>query len=196
MYRIKNDKRQLESADLIMQGLSRCLERKRYEEISVTEIIKESGVGRATFYRLFDTPDDVLEYASEGIFESFSSDYKRSGVNDFSTLFHRFYDELGKPESKLLFPLSEGHRISIMTKVFMKHTDDLKRILTPGITLSEKELDYFVTFFIHASVAIFVHYDKEGRKESPEELLKIYERCLETMWVSMGNESFSGKRQL
>lgn len=39
-----------------------------YNDISVTQIINVSGVGRATFYRLFDDKSDVVLYQMESVF--------------------------------------------------------------------------------------------------------------------------------
>jgi AcrR family transcriptional regulator len=40
-----------------------------YHDISVTQIINASGVGRATFYRLFDDKSDVVLYQMESVFD-------------------------------------------------------------------------------------------------------------------------------
>ncbi len=68
MYRIGNDKRKKQSAKLICQGLEGLIRTQNYEDISITKIIKASGVGRATFYRLFDDKSDVVLYQMEEVF--------------------------------------------------------------------------------------------------------------------------------
>ena len=65
MYRISADPRAVASAKKVIDGLENCLERKKLSDISVSEVCRLSGVGRATFYRLFDTPIDVLQYHSD-----------------------------------------------------------------------------------------------------------------------------------
>ncbi|MHA6533742.1 TetR/AcrR family transcriptional regulator [Paenibacillus sp. BAC0078] len=39
-----------------------------YNDITVTNIVNTSGVGRATFYRLFDDKSDVVLYQMESVF--------------------------------------------------------------------------------------------------------------------------------
>ncbi len=68
MYRIGNDKRKKQSAKLICQGLEELIRTHNYEDISITNIVKTSGVGRATFYRLFDDKSDVVLYQMEEVF--------------------------------------------------------------------------------------------------------------------------------
>lgn len=60
MYHISNDKRAKKSAELIYQGLLACLEHKSFDQITVTDLQKASGVARTTFYRAFDNISDVL----------------------------------------------------------------------------------------------------------------------------------------
>lgn len=54
MYHIPNDERSRKSAEKIYQSLRHILFNKRLEEISISDIGKECGVSRSTFYRLFD----------------------------------------------------------------------------------------------------------------------------------------------
>lgn len=46
----------------IVQALFKLMEEYEYEKISVTDITKKAGVGRATFYRYFKRKEDVLVY--------------------------------------------------------------------------------------------------------------------------------------
>ncbi|MRN54903.1 TetR/AcrR family transcriptional regulator [Paenibacillus monticola] len=68
MYRIGNDKRKIQSANLICSGMEELMRTQDYHDISVTQIINTSGVGRATFYRLFDDKSDVVLYQMEMVF--------------------------------------------------------------------------------------------------------------------------------
>lgn len=68
MYRIEKDKRKTQSAQLICKGLEELMRTSNYNDITVTQIINSSGIGRATFYRLFDDKSDVVLYRMETVF--------------------------------------------------------------------------------------------------------------------------------
>lgn len=53
MYHINNDKRQIASAQKIVDGLTQCLSAKMMSEISVSDIATASGVSRSSFYSEF-----------------------------------------------------------------------------------------------------------------------------------------------
>lgn len=67
MYRIGNDKRKTQSAKLVCKGLEELMRTHDYNDITVTSIVNASGVGRATFYRLFDDKSDVVLYQMESV---------------------------------------------------------------------------------------------------------------------------------
>jgi len=62
MYHLTSNKKTHQSADLIFNALHELLHKKDFTEISVSELVTQAGVGRATFYRLFDSKQDVLQY--------------------------------------------------------------------------------------------------------------------------------------
>lgn len=63
MYHVKEDRRQINSAKNIVTGLFEILEKKKLEDITISEVSEYVKVGRATFYRSFDNLNDVLYYA-------------------------------------------------------------------------------------------------------------------------------------
>lgn len=46
----------------IVQALFKLMKEYNYDKISVTDIVKKAGVGRATFYRYFKSKEDVILY--------------------------------------------------------------------------------------------------------------------------------------
>lgn len=75
MYHIKTDKRSQTSASQIVQGLQECLKTTPLKAVTVSDIHRVTGISRATFYRLFDTPEDVLIYQLDQITESAVDSY-------------------------------------------------------------------------------------------------------------------------
>jgi AcrR family transcriptional regulator len=69
MYHIGSDKRRIQSARLICNGLDKLLYEHTYRSITVTRLAEVAGVGRATFYRLFDGKADVMLYLMEQVFD-------------------------------------------------------------------------------------------------------------------------------
>ncbi|MBO7253694.1 MAG: TetR/AcrR family transcriptional regulator, partial [Clostridia bacterium] len=62
------DRRQKKTRNAIFKAFSRLLEKKKYENITVQEIIDEANVGRSTFYSHFETNDYLLKSMCSDIF--------------------------------------------------------------------------------------------------------------------------------
>lgn len=88
MYHIKQDKRAQTSVELICTGLKQCLREKSFENITISDIQRISGVSRSTFYRNFDRIEDVLALMCDRVFEeAFSSGYANISESVFRTWF-------------------------------------------------------------------------------------------------------------
>lgn len=69
------DRRQQKTRRAIFDAFRRLLEKKRYDRITVQEIIDEADVGRSTFYAHFETKETLLEaMCSEVFFHVFAKD--------------------------------------------------------------------------------------------------------------------------
>lgn len=62
------DRRQQKSRKAIFKAFRSLLEKKRYDRITVQEIIDEADVGRSTFYSHFETKDLLLNAMCEDMF--------------------------------------------------------------------------------------------------------------------------------
>jgi AcrR family transcriptional regulator len=69
------DRRQQKTRKAIFRAFRSLLEKKRYDHITVQEILDEADVGRSTFYAHFETKEMLLEaMCREVIFQVFEQD--------------------------------------------------------------------------------------------------------------------------
>lgn len=64
---MKDDQRVAITKRLLSEGLFRLLEKKEIGKIKVSELCAESGINRATFYRHYEQPRDILKELRRGM---------------------------------------------------------------------------------------------------------------------------------
>ena len=176
MYHIKPDKRSQQSAHLICEGLMSCLQKKSFDRITITDIQKESSVGRATFYRLFDNISDVLSYQwfilCLNLFEN------QVGKEHYSTkeLILSFIQNWIKNEL-LLETILINNRIDIIITTLNNNKDILTKLFFKNSNLDEEKQEYVTSTAIVALVSA-VMFCFGGKKERNAE--KIYDNMKES----------------
>jgi len=68
MYHLSSNIKTHQSATLIYKALCELIREKDYANITVKELVERAGVARATFYRLFDSTKDVIQYRCDTAF--------------------------------------------------------------------------------------------------------------------------------
>ena len=166
MYHIKNDKRCLRSADMILQALLELLNKKPYMDISVSDLQKASGVGRSTFYRLFDTVDDVVVYAVDIGFQDLVRDFEELSWKDFTLKCLQTVIEQNRQMSNLI----SGNRGYL---IFPSLRRNIQRALDLRSEAFPEEAHYSFGIFAAACISVITVWNENGQKESIEELADI-----------------------
>lgn len=174
MFHIKTDKRSQRSARLILEALVTCLKRKPFEEITVSDLQRESGVSRATFYRLFDNLFDVLAYQCEvltaALVRKYREDAGETGFLPFSLAFwlenHMFLEAV--------FASGRG---DILQSALRRHSDALlESFQLPAIPADE--MDYFTSTVTAILSSVLMVWVRHGKRESAGELHQTYSRMM------------------
>lgn len=169
MYHIKQDKRVLASVELICGGMKDCLAKKKFEDITISDLQRASGVSRSTFYRSFDRMEDVLALMCDRVFEEALS---TAGDNVSETVFSTWF----------------RHADMVETIVGIKRADVLYDSLfrCVGILRTEEGgssamADYFISIIVSTMMGIMITWVERGKREGEKELKKMILDCFGAM---------------
>ena len=78
--------------DSITMALLKLLEKESFDDISITDLTKCAGVGRASFYRNFEDKEDVIRKHLSGLIHVWTQALNSEDQNLIEEVFRFFYD--------------------------------------------------------------------------------------------------------
>lgn len=78
---MKSDQRVIITKMMLKEALLKLLHTRRLNKITITDLCRESGINRATFYRHYEEPKDILNEIRYSIFEDIKNIEKQSNIN-------------------------------------------------------------------------------------------------------------------
>ena len=182
MYHIPNDARAQRSAERIYESLMTFQNAGTLSDISVTRIAACAGVGRSTFYRLFDNSYDVLYWKSDEIMEC--ALHRASGMHSFDDIFLTFIEEWMEHQS-LLQTLFRFSMTDILFRVHLGHIEEIETHFFHDMKLSRIQMEYLATTLsamLSAGFGLWCRYPQT----TPEELLASFRAALHHLNIMFG----------
>lgn len=177
MYHISKDKRAAQSSALIYEGLLECIKKKPFDQITVSDLQKASGVARTTFYRAFDNISDVLYWKCDTCFYEVLGNYEPgqfSSELELALHYFRYWME----HSDILELLMQINRQDIIYACHMRNAELLqaRHGAIPG--LSEADSRYFIAIRTGFTISVLTAWLDGGQRETPVEILAILQEQL------------------
>lgn len=180
MYHISNDKRSKQSSEFIWQGLLDCLKKKSYENITISDLQKASGVARTTFYRSFDNISDVLYWKCDlGFYEALNGLNLKEFKGEFYLAEHYFNYWINN--SEILELLIKIHRQDIIYACHIKNAEILQDKFGKLKDLQPRNSKYFMAIRTGLTISILTAWLQSGKKETTTELISIIKEQLQLL---------------
>lgn len=153
-------------------ALMRLLEIEKYTKITVKDICVEADLSRQTFYQMFDSKDEVMEYHFQNLFAKFQDDcreFKGIECHELATNFFRFF----YGERNFVKILIANNMAYLMEKEFEKYLPMID--LFQHINETEEYPDYSVAYVAGALTQTLIHWFDRGFKPEISEVSKLTE---------------------
>ena len=149
------------TSEYIVLALLQLMKKKSFSGISITELCEKAGVSRMSFYRYYESKQDVLKKECARITDEFVAksgiSYRNNPLKDyFIILFTHLYNN-----RDLALLLDRADQLDIIK-------DDFQRVfLSTYKGVYEEYKSYYISGGLYD---VFRHWLRNGFKESPEEL--------------------------
>lgn len=167
---------------LLKEGLLRLLQTKELDKISVSELCRESGINRATFYKHFATPQDVLEAVGQDLVmemqrmetQSRTVEAAKKYMTDICVYLHE-HRELLKVLLRCNKDTDLVRLISEMNRKFWARYHPAER----NLGMDETDIQLMVTYFSSGGYYLIRRWILEDMDKTPQEIAELIFRFLQ-----------------
>ena len=160
-----NNKRKRDSQDKIEKTLLQLIQKKKIEEISVSDICKITGLNRSTFYANYIDIYDLVEKVKDRMANEFAefqlSNNSKQDPNGYLNLFKHI------KENQIFFKTYFKLELISISPIMQYNIDMAEKYY------NNKYIDYHIEFFRAGLNAVIKKWLNSGCKESPEEIVEI-----------------------
>lgn len=187
MYHISKDKRARRSAELIWEGMEKCLQEKPLDKLRISDIYQKSYISRATFYRLFDSVQDVLTYECDQIYIQLAEELEQSVFHSRQDVFLCLIEKW-IAQKMLIKTLAENNMMGVIYETHMKNSGLMKKLFLADVSLSEKEANYLVAILTNIIPAAMNIWYQHGQRETPQEIYQAVSRSIQVIGEELKNQ--------
>lgn len=162
-------KREVSVDVYITEALFALLKKKKFKDISITEICKKAGVTRMSFYRNFESKEDIMFKKVRDVTNSFleesSISYREDSTHNY---FVKLFTHM-ECQKELCTALYKAGLIHLVK-------DEFDRVF---LDVYREEYDHYKSFFLSGGIFnVFLFWFMNDCKEKPEVMAKRLEGIL------------------
>lgn len=175
-----NNPSALRSMEWIRSALLHLLKQEKYASITIKDICRQADLSRQTFYQIFSSKEEVIQYHFSTLFREFETG-SSSGQNDtiphiahhFFSFFHAHRDFI-----QILVANNLTFFLEQQFEVYLKEIDLFRNI-------NDKELhgDYTTAYIAGALTQVLVHWFQHSFELSIDDLSELVTETITGKYV-------------
>lgn len=165
----------LRSREWIRSALIKLLKHKKYVQITVKDLCKKADLSRQTFYQIFESKEEVMEYHFMILFEKFTKecgDFSKISLSELVyQFFHFFYEQ--KEFINVLIENNMTYLLEQQFEIYLCKIDFFKKIND-----TERYPDYTLAYVAGALTQILIHWFNKKFDLSVQEIADMTEETI------------------
>lgn len=171
----------LQSQEWIRSSFLELLKSKPKHTITIKEICANAGLARQTFYQLFDSKEEILEYHLDLLFREYIYEIELAPQINMRQIAFQYF-EFFKRNQETLSLMIDNDVATLVSKKFREYLITMKQLTKQT---SEKPMaDYALAFITGAIVEISIFWYKDNMRLSSEDLSILINSILEGEYLS------------
>ena len=157
----------------ITEALFTLLQKKSFSEITVTDIVKEANVARASYYRNFQNKEEIIESAMDNLRDELMSDIQ---YDDDEHIFNKENARNGFEKALTCCLVKKADLLTLYHNGFgslIQQTFNRYIIEFAG-NMPADSIERYKLYFISGAVTnVLIEWLNEGAKEPPREIAAL-----------------------
>jgi AcrR family transcriptional regulator len=171
MFNRSKNPRVWRSLDKTATALFALLREKDYGDITISEVCTKAGLTRKTFYRDFDSLDDVVDFA---VYSRISEYIANPHPNSFQEYVFRFFSFCAERKEVLaLFEKQHIYHLFVRSVATYLTESTYLKALAISAGFNSENRDYFWKSLVWEECAFVEVWIQRGFRETPEELVHL-----------------------
>lgn len=150
----------------ITNALLALLEDKAIEEISISELCDNAGIGRASFYRNFNSKEDILRVYINQLFDGWKSGWEKNNSLPLSSGIGIIFEHF--EQHRIFYRLLNERRLIYLLKDVILDIMELK----PDLPKGEAYAKAFAAYSLYGWIEVWF---QRGMQESAEEMKQMFQ---------------------
>lgn len=178
---MKDDLRVTLTKRLLQDGLLRLLKQKELSKINVTELCEEAGVNRATFYRHYEQPRDILNELRKNVSQDVTKIAMQcnfeNGLKQWLEATCYYFYEHSEVLNILFRSRTDDEFVTLLNDLYNEHFSEFKKIgYNAGFDNDSMRLGTY--YFAGGIYYILRQWLMEPIDKSPKEIAELILRLL------------------
>lgn len=161
------------SQEWIAKSLIVLMQDKMLEQITVKEIMESSELARQTFYQVFDSKEEVLEYYMDNLFKEYLQRCKTASIDhlcDAGKVFFEFFHE----NEPFIAALAHNQKICILQRKCHEYLRNEQFMKFTHVGIHNTQEKSFASAFVTAGlIGVLVEWIQSGKTVRTEELADL-----------------------
>ena len=181
---MKENQRVTITKRMLQEGLLRLLKDKKLDKIRVSELCEEAGINRATFYRHYETPHDVLVELERDFLRQAIPNKPPKNINEAHKMLENTctYVYEHADIAKLLFLCNTEEDMMRIVEEFYQHFIELHRAEENFPDIDEASIRIITAYMGGGGYNLLRKWIVEDIPKTPKEITELLHCML--CWVS------------
>lgn len=172
MGTLKNNLQNKLAKESITIALMILMEKKDFNEISITDITKKAGVSRMAYYRNYDSKEDIINKYLDDLFQGYSKDILKYNEPDMFRDLCLYFAYFRKHE-KLIVNLIHSNLTNLILDRFDNYLYVCFKSFISNNTYQQEIEKYIIKYTSGGLFKVLIEWVKSDLKESDEKMAEI-----------------------